>query len=40
MVAKEFDQAILLTKIKDIVKPIINELEGEYEELRLAESWR
>ena len=27
MIAKEFDQAILLTKIEDFVKPIIIELE-------------
>ena len=34
MIAKEFDQAIILTKIEEVVKPIINELEGEYEELK------
>jgi chemotaxis protein MotB len=34
MIAKEFDQAVLLTKIEDIIKPIINELESEYEEFK------
>ena len=34
MIAKEFDQAILLTKIEDVVKEIIKELDGEYEELK------
>ena len=34
MIAKEFDQAIILTKIEEVVKPIIDELEGEYEELK------
>jgi len=34
MVAKEFDQAILLTKIEEVVKPIIKELEGDYQELK------
>ncbi len=34
MVAKEFDQAIILTKIEDVVKEIIEELEGEFEELK------
>jgi chemotaxis protein MotB len=34
MIAKEFDQAIILTKIEDVVKEIINELDSEYEELK------
>ncbi len=34
MIAREFDQAIILTKIEKVVKEIINELEGEYEELK------
>ncbi|MEJ2284358.1 MAG: flagellar motor protein MotB, partial [Desulfobacterales bacterium] len=34
MIAKEFDQAIILTKIEDVVKAIIEELDGEYEELK------
>ena len=34
MIAREFDQAILLTKIEDVIKPIIEELDGEYEELK------
>ena len=34
MIAKEFDQAILLTKIEDVVKEIIKELDSEFEELK------
>lgn len=34
MIAKEFDQAILLTKIEEVVKEIIKELDNEYEELK------
>ena len=34
MIAKEFDQAIVLTKIEDVVKPIIKELEDEFEEFK------
>ena len=34
MIAKEFDQAIVLTRIEDVVKPIINELEEEFEEFK------
>ncbi len=34
MVAKEFDQAILLTKFEEVVKPVIKELVNEYEELK------
>jgi chemotaxis protein MotB len=33
MIAREFDQAIILTKIEEVVKPIIKELDEEYEEL-------
>ena len=32
MISKEFDQAIVLTRIEDVVKPIIKELEEEFEE--------
>jgi len=34
MIAREFDQAVLLTKIEEVVKEIIKELENEYEELK------
>ena len=34
MIAREFDQAIMLTKIEDVVKEIVNELDNEYEELK------
>ncbi len=34
MIAKEFDQAIVLTKIEDIIKPIIDELEHEMEAIK------
>jgi chemotaxis protein MotB len=34
MVAKEFDQAIVLTKIEDVIKPIIDELNDEFKELK------
>jgi len=34
MIAREFDQAILLTKIEDVVKEIMHELDSEYEELK------
>jgi chemotaxis protein MotB len=34
MIAKEFDQAILITKIEEAIKPIIEEMETEYEELK------
>ena len=34
MIAREFDQAILLTKIEEVVKEIIKELNDEYEELK------
>ena len=32
MIAKEFDQAIVLTKLEDVAKPIIKELDEEFEE--------
>ncbi len=34
MIAREFDQAIILTKIEEVVKEIIDELDNEYEELK------
>jgi chemotaxis protein MotB len=34
VISREFDQAIILTKIEDVIKPIIEELDGEYEELK------
>ena len=34
MIAREFDQAIILTKIEDVVKSIIKELDGEHEEFK------
>jgi chemotaxis protein MotB len=34
MIAKEFDQAIILTKIEDVIDPILNELENELKELK------
>jgi len=34
MVAKEFDQAIVLIKIQDVVDPILNELEDEFQEFK------
>jgi chemotaxis protein MotB len=34
MIAREFDQAIILTKIEEVVQEIIKELEGEYEEFK------
>ena len=34
MIAREFDQAIILTKIEDVVKPIIKELDGDHEEFK------
>ena len=33
MISKEFDQAIVLVKVKELIDPIKNELESEYEEL-------
>ena len=34
MISREFDQAIILTKIEEVVKEIVNELDNEYEELK------
>ena len=34
MIAREFDQSIVLTKIEDIIKPIIDELDDEFEEYK------
>jgi chemotaxis protein MotB len=34
LIAREFDQSIVLTKIEDIIKPIIDELSEEFEEFK------
>ena len=34
MIAKEFDQAVTISKIEEIIKPIIDEIENEHEELK------
>jgi len=36
MIAREFDQAVMITKIEDSIKPIIDEIKNEYEELKDA----
>ena len=36
MIAKEFDQAVLITKIEESIQPIIDEIKNEYEELKDA----
>ncbi len=36
MIAKEFDQAVMITKIEESIKPIIDEIKNEYEELKDA----
>ena len=36
MIAKEFDQAVMITKIEEAIKPIIDEIKDEYEELKDA----
>jgi chemotaxis protein MotB len=36
MIAKEFDQAVMITKIEESIKPIIEEIKNEYEELKDA----
>ena len=36
MIAKEFDQAVIITKIEEAIKPIIDEIKNEYEELKDA----
>ena len=34
MIAKEFDQAIVLIKVQDVIDPILDELEDEFEEFK------
>ena len=34
MIAREFDQAIVLMKVQDVVDPILNELEDEFQEFK------
>ena len=36
MIAREFDQAIISTKIEESIQPIIDEIKNEYEELKDA----
>ncbi|UCD82646.1 MAG: OmpA family protein [Desulfobacterales bacterium] len=36
MIAREFDQAIVLIKVQDVVDPILNELEDEFQEFKGA----
>ena len=36
MIAREFDQAIVSTKIEESIRPIIDEIQNEYEELKDA----
>jgi chemotaxis protein MotB len=36
MIAREFDQAVMVTKIEEALKPIIDEIQNEYEELKGA----
>ena len=36
MISKEFDQAIVLVKIQDVVDPILKELEEEFQEFKGA----
>ena len=36
MIAREFDQAIVSTKIEESIQPIIDEIENEYKELKGA----
>jgi chemotaxis protein MotB len=36
MIAKEFDQAVVIKKIEESLKPIIDEIKNEYEELKEA----
>jgi chemotaxis protein MotB len=36
MIAKEFDQAVVIKKIEESIKPIIDEIKNEYEELKDA----
>jgi chemotaxis protein MotB len=34
MIAKEFDQAIVLIKVQDVIDPILDELEDEFQEFK------
>jgi len=34
MISKEFDQAIVLIKVQDVIDPILNELEDEFQEFK------
>ena len=34
MIAKEFDQAIIISKVKEVIQPILHELEEENKELK------
>ena len=36
MIAKEFDQAVIITKIEEAIKPIIDEIQDDHEELKDA----
>jgi len=36
MIAREFDQAVMVKKIEEALKPIIDEIQNEYEELKGA----
>ncbi len=36
LIGQEFDQAVIITKIEEAIKPIIDELKNEYEELKDA----
>ena len=36
MIAKEFDQAVAMTKLEESIKPIIEDVKNEYEELKDA----
>jgi chemotaxis protein MotB len=34
MIAREFDQAIVISKVKEVIEPIVKELEAEYKDLK------
>jgi chemotaxis protein MotB len=34
MIAREFDQAIVISKVKEVIQPIVKELETEYKDLK------
>ncbi len=34
LIGQEFDQAVIITKIEEAIKPIIDEIKNEYEELK------